>query len=297
MKNFLVISLFFVSLCISAQRVNITGRIIDAKTNEPVVYANITFLSSSDGTSSLEDGTYGLYVFKSYLDTKVHISCLNYKDTIVLARDLRDATLLMVPKVETLDEVVVSNKKEKEIELDPVKGNIISMHSQGLRMIAKYFPNTKKNKCCHYLTKVTIEFPRRVNKKSKFRFRVFSVDKESGKPKEDLLLKNIPVTITENQKQVTLDISDHYIEMPTNGFFVAFEKLFIPYNKYGASKKPGSGGKGFYSPVIGVTKSRFYKKSINRNFIYTNGNWLELPYTKRGKLKGYVPAISVTLSN
>lgn len=295
MRFAFVLFLLF-SITSNAQRVYLKGKILDHKTKEPVVYANLSFMSSSDGTSTQEDGSYRLYVFKNYLKTKVHISCLNYKDTIVLASQLKEGLVYMTPKTEVLNEVIVSNKKEKEVVLDPVKKGIISMHSKGLRMIAKYFPNTKKNKCCNYLTKVTIEFPRRVNKKSKFRFRIFSVDESTGKPKDDLLMKNIPVTISENQKQVQLDISDHYIEMPDNGFFVAFEKLFIPYNKYGATKEPGSGGKGFYSPVIGVTKSKWYKK-YSRNYIYTKGEWIELPNTKRGRLKGFVPAISVTLSN
>lgn len=285
------------SFHLNAQRVFLKGKVLDSNTQEPVVYANISFLSSTDGISTLENGSYYLSVLKKNLKSKVHISCLNYKDTIVNATDLIDATIFMQPKIEVLQEVVISNTKQKQVELDPVKGSIISMHSKGMRMVAKYFPNTKKNKCCSYLSKVTIEFPRRVNKKSKFRFRIFSVEKNSGKPLEDLLLKNIPVTITENQKQVELDISNQYLEMPKEGFFVAFEKLFIPYNKYGAKNEFGDDDKGFYSPIIGVTKSRFYKRDVSRNYIYTNGKWLELPFTKRGRLRGYVPAISVTLTN
>ena len=169
------------------------------------------------------------------------------------------------------------------------------MHSRGLRMVAKYFPNTRKDDCCPYLKTITIEFPRRSNKQSKFRFRIFDMDEATGKPKSDLLLENIPVTISPDQTQVQLDVTDHNIRMPKNGFFVAFEKLFIPFNKYGKNENDPT-EEGFYSPVIGVTKSRAYRK-YSRNFIFTKGQWLELPNTKRGRLRGYVPAISVTLSN
>lgn len=201
----------------------------------------------------------------------------------------------MNSKTEVLNEIILTRKLEKEIILDPVKKGIISMHSRGLRMVAKYFPNTKKDDCCPYLKTITIEFPRRNNKQSKFRFRIFDVDEATGKPKSDLLLQNIPVTISPDQTQVQLDVTDHNIRMPKEGFFVAFEKLFIPFNKYGKNENDPL-EEGFYSPVIGVTKSKAYRK-YSRNYIYTKGQWIELPYTKRGRLRGHVPAISVTLSN
>lgn len=279
-----------------SQRVVFEGKLLDAKTKEPIVYANISFLNSEKGISTTDAGIFRMFLEKRYLNQKIHISCLNYKDTVVLAKELDKQVFYLRPRTEVLDEILLSRKLEKTIELDPVKGGIISMHSRGLRMVAKYFPNTKKNSCCTYLTRVTIEFPRRINHQAKFRFRVFDVDPNTGKPNNDMLRKNIPVTIKAHQKQVTLDLTDQNIKMPNKGFFVAFEKLFIPFNKYGKDENNPQ-DEGFYAPVIGVTKSHFYKKNISRNFIYTHGQWLELPYTKRGRLKGFVPAISVTLSN
>lgn len=283
--------LLLIPSIIQAQKIEFTGKLLDAKTKAPIVYANLSFLNSEKGISTTEEGIFSMILDKKSLSDKIHISCLNYKDTIVTAQALQKSILYLKPKTEVLDEILLSRKLERTVELDPVKGGIISMHSRGLRMVAKYFPNTKKNQCCSYLTKVTIEFPRRINKKSKFRFRIFDVDVDSGKPKDDLLVKNIPITIKEDQIRLTLDLTDQNIKIPKEGFFVAFEKLFIPYNKYGNEEN------GFYSPIIGVSKSRFYKRNISRNYIYTRGNWMELPYTKRGKLRGYVPSISVTLSN
>ncbi len=291
----LFIVLLFLCNSLFAQNIEFKGKLLDKENNSPVVYANISFLDSEKGISTTEEGTFSMYIQEKALNSKVHISCLNYKDTIVYAKFLLNKVFFLSPKAEILDEVVIQKRLEKSVVLDPVKRGIISMHSSGLRMVAKYFPNTKKNKCCKYLRKVTIEFPRRSNKKSKFRFRIFDVDKKTGKPKSDLLLKNIPVTIDENQTQVELDITDHDIEMPEQGFFVAFEKLFIPFNKYGKDKnKPEE--EGFYSPIIGVTKSKVFRK-YSRNFVYVKGKWMELPFTKKGRLRGYVPAISVTLSN
>lgn len=293
--RYLFVFFFLITYFTNAQRVVFKGQLLDASTKDPVVYANLSFLDTEKGISSNEDGTFRMYLDEKYLSGKIHISCLNYKDTIVQASSLQNTVLYLTPKSEVLNEILLTRKLEQKVVLDPVKKGIVSMHSRGLRMVAKYFPNTKKNKCCSYLTKITIEFPRRKNQQSKFRFRVFGVDEKTGKPASDLLLENIPVTIGEYDTQVELDLTDHNIKMPENGFFVAFEKLFIPYNKYGKNDKDPL-EEGFYSPVIGVTKSRAFKK-YSRNYIYTKGMWIELPMTKRGRLRGYVPAISVTLSN
>ena len=213
---------FLISSFVVAQKIEFTGKLQDKITKEPVVYANLSFLDSEKGISTTEQGDFLMYIDQKDLNSKIHISCLNYKDTIINASALQKNTLFLQPKTEVLNEIILSRKLEKKIILDPVKKGIISMHSRGLRMVAKYFPNTKKNKCCSYLTKVTIEFPRRINKKSKFRFRIFDVDEKTGKPKADLLLENIPVTIKEDQIQVELDITDHNIKMPAKGFFCSF---------------------------------------------------------------------------
>ena len=70
------------------------------------------------------------------------------------------------------------------------------------------------------------------------------------------------MTIGEYDTQVELDVTDHNIKMPKNGFFVAFEKLFIPYNKYGKNENDPL-EEGFYSPVIGVTKSKRSKMKLH----------------------------------
>lgn len=291
----LTLLLFFASSISFAQKTEFKGRLLDKGTNEPIIYANLSFLDSDLGISTTEEGSFTMYIDKRFLNSKIHISCLNYKDTIVVAKDLFNTTLYLNSKIEILDEVVISKKLNRQVVLDPIKRGIQNMHSSGLRMIAKYFPNTKKNACCNYITKVEVQFPKRQNQQSKFRFRIFDRNPTTGFPKEDLLTESIPITIKKGETSVFLDLENYGIEMPENGFFIAFEKLFIPFNEYGEDESNGETGK-FYSPVMGMTKSREYKKVI-RNYIYAKGKWSGLGALNKGVLKGYVPAISVTLSN
>lgn len=288
--------LLFITVQAFGQQNIFKGTLLDAKTKEPVVYANISFLQTIKGISSTEKGTFLMYINPNYLKGKVHISCLSYKDTIVNASDINSKTLFMIPKENVIDEVVISKRVDRSILIDKVKKKVHGVHTAGMRMMAKYFPNTKKNNCCNYISKVNIYFSKRHNKKSKFRIRIFDRDEKTSLPKNDLLNINLPVTISEGQLQTEIDLSNYSIEMPKNGLFIAFEKLYIPFNKYGNHIEGESDLEILYAPVIGFTKYN-YKKPKERTYYYVKGNWRKSEFTKISRFRKFAPAISLTLSN
>lgn len=290
-----VIFLLFLSTNLFSQEVLFKGRLLDAKTKVPVVYANISFLKTSKGVSSIENGTFAMSINQKYLNGNVHISCLNYKDTIVKAATLNATTLLMQPKLNQLEEAVLTKRVNRVFLQDKVKKKVHGVHSAGMRMMAKYFPFDRKNKYCNYLSKVTLYFSKRHNKKSKFRVRVFNRDAITGLPKEDLLNVNLPITISEGQLRTEVDLSNFDIEMPKNGVFIAFEKLFIPFNEYG-KKQVDSDGEVLYAPIIGFTKYN-YRKPKERTYYYVKGNWVKSALNRVSGFKKWAPAISLELTN
>ncbi len=287
--------LLFITVQAFGQQNVFKGKLLDAKTKAPIVYANISFLNTTKGISSTEKGTFLMYINPKYLKGKVHVSCLNYKDTIVNASDINSKTLFMIPKENVIDEVAISKRVDKTILIDKIKKKVHGVHSAGMRMMAKYFPNTKKNKCCNSISKVQIYFSKRHSKKSKFRIRVFDKDEKTGLPKNDLLNVNLPITISEGQLKVEVDLSSYYIEMPKKGLFIAFEKLFIPFNEYG-KKQSESESEVLYAPIIGFTKYN-YKKQKDRTYYYVKGIWTKSALNKISRFRKFAPAISLTLSN
>ena len=289
--------LLLIPTTVFSQRVNFKGKLVDEKTQEPIVYANISFLKSNKGISSNEDGTFSMNLDKKYLESKVHVSCLNYKDTIVFAKDLHQKTLYLKPLNIVLDEIILTKRVEKTIILGEVKGKVQGVHTSGMRMLAKYFPNDKRVKCCNYIETIEIHFAKKNNhrKKAKFRIRIFNKDEKTGLPKEDILNVNLPVEIEEGQKLTSIDISNYNIEMPKNGLFIAFEKLFIPFNEYGQNEKEAE-NEFYYAPIIGYTKYR--KKDRNDNFYtFVKGSWRASPLGKIKMMRKYAPAISLKLTN
>ena len=97
MINKKVFFLLILTSQVFSQKGSFKGTLLDAKTREPVVYANISFLETTKGISSIEDGTFSMYIEQKYLNGKVHISCLNYKDTIIKASALNTNVLFLKP--------------------------------------------------------------------------------------------------------------------------------------------------------------------------------------------------------
>ncbi|MDB2384902.1 carboxypeptidase-like regulatory domain-containing protein [Polaribacter sp.] len=276
------------------QQINFKGTLLDKETKEPIVYANISFLDSDKGISSKENGKFDLIIDKKFLTSKIHISCLNYKDTIVLANDLYKKTVFLTPTIQVLDEIVLKKRVEKSVVLDEVTKKVEAIHSDGMRMIAKYFPNSKKNKCCAYVSEVAIHFSEKHSTQSKFRVRIFDKNPTTGLPENDLLNENLPMVLKPGDLKLTINLEDYNIEMPKNGLFIAFEKLFIPFNEYGENDN-NKNSNSYYSPVIGFTK--YPKKKNNAIYLYVKGEWREVAFTKVKYFSKYAPAISLTLTN
>ncbi len=292
-------TIFFllISTSVFCQKITFKGTLLDKETKRPVVYANLSFFNSNKGISSNEDGTFSMNLPQKYLSSKVHISCLNYKDTIVKASSLQNKTVYLQSKSVMLDEVTISKRVEKSITLGQVKNRVEGVHTTGMRMLAKYFPKDKRAKCCSYLETIEIHFAKknRHRKEAKFRIRIFNKDKTSGLPKEDLLNVNLPVEIKNGQEKVRIDVSNYNLEIPENGLFVAFEKLFIPFNQYGKNEND-SENEFYYAPIIGYTK--YSKKDRNENmYLFVKGSWQLSPLNKVKQMKKYAPAIALKLTN
>ncbi len=293
MRN-LIFFLLIVSQ-LNSQNISFEGKLLDKETKKPIVYANISFLKSNKGISTNEMGVFSMNLDKKFLNFKVHISCLNYKDTIVLASNLYNKTLYLKNNKVLLDEIILRKRLFKQAIIGKVKNNVQGVHTSGMRMLAKYFPKDKRTQCCSYLKDITIHFAKRNQhrKKSKFRIRIFSVDKKTGLPNQDLLNVNLPIKIKQGQSLAKLDVSDYSIKMPNEGVFIAFEKLFIPFNQYGKNESDTE-NEFFYAPIIGFTK--YSKKDRNTNlYYYVKGKWMLSPLMKSKMMRKYAPAIELKL--
>lgn len=192
-----LIFLFFISSQMFSQNVQFKGKLLDKNTNEPIAYANISFVKTNLGISSQVNGVFNLEIDKQLLQEKVHISCLNYKDTIVLAKQVQ-------PKSFELNEIIISKKVDRELVIDKYKRKELNSGYGALKnspwIVTKFFDYNMEYKKTPYLKNATFhigEFPKA--KSGKFRVRFFSVDSLTSKPKDDFIQNQIIVNVKKRE--------------------------------------------------------------------------------------------------
>jgi hypothetical protein len=285
-----------------AQDVLLEGYILDGKNNNPIPYANLSFLNTLKGTSSDEKGHFYIDVPESYVEKKVHISSLGYKDTILPAKTILDnKKILLQEDTYELDEVVVSKSLGDVIILNPVSSyDIKSGFSSSATpwVLATYFPNIGAAK--KYIDKITIHVQNETGFKrtsSKFRLRIYDVDKVTKKPNRDLVLKSIILESTESEDFVSIDLSSIGIKVPQEGIYIGLEWLFLPFNWYANTFEHPISKKKITEDRFAPTFAAVYQKNQNyRTMVYGLGEWSDFSIKAPGNNQNLIPAITLKLS-
>ena len=223
MRFFLII--LFLSSKLVAQDVYFEAVVCDSKTKETIPFVNLSFLNTLKGTSSDEVGHFFMELPYAFLEKQIHISSLGYKDTIVLANTIYNSKRLdIVPESFELNEVVVSESLGNSDVLNPISSYSITSgfsSSSTPWVLALYFPNMGQQS--KYLEKVTIFFQKNLDftrEASKFRIRIYDVNKNTKNPSHDILNKSIVLETATNKDYVSLDVSALHIKMPQDGFYI-----------------------------------------------------------------------------
>lgn len=283
------------------QNIDFDGSVVDSKTNQPIPYVNISFLSTLTGTSTTEDGKFSLEIPKSYLTKKIHVSSLGYKDTILEAKVLYESRLLKMKEASfELEEVVVAKNLGDSQVLNPITSYSITSgfdSSSTPWVLALYFPNIGASK--KYLEKVTVFFREKnefTRNRAKFRLRFYSVNPSTKKPEKDLVQKSIILESVKSYDYTSIDLTSLKLKMPQEGIYVGLEWLFIPYNWYKKDEKDLITNKqrieDRFAPTFGGTYSK------NQNFkvmIYGMGEWREFKVKSKDNNQNFIPAVSAKI--
>lgn len=119
-QNIVFILLLFISASIYAQQEYIAGKLLDSKTQEPVVFANIRIKDRALGIITNVDGSFKIPLkYKEYGDI-IEISSMGYQSKEVLISDFSifEVNILrLTPAILELEEAVimVNSKKRKKL--------------------------------------------------------------------------------------------------------------------------------------------------------------------------------------
>ena len=274
-------------------------KILDAETKYPVSYATISF---GDGQGIFADDEGSFYFTKKlYRDVdSLFISALGFKDLNISTLNL-PKTILMEANIDELDEVVVRAKIDRKFKTETIKPYLDDDYYKCWlptieSEIAVFFPNEddKLKKITSVVFPITLEsvdWEKRHRANAEKRpfstlFKVKFYKNDDGFPGKILNTTNIVFVATEkNGDEFELNVDQHDMFIPENGFFVSLQVLgytdsegkLLPNKKYkeiksvnGIVKIPTN-----FRPLLPFTDEiEGYRTYIKRVFINEN-KWVQ----------------------
>jgi hypothetical protein len=122
-RNFFLFFLTWLSGTLYGQDASIKGKIIDSQTTLPVPFASIKIKARMMGVVSNGNGDFQIPGEYRDMADSIVISCIGYTTKIVSFRDLQDSAFNFIniaPSINSLDEVVVTTKKRKNLSASKV---------------------------------------------------------------------------------------------------------------------------------------------------------------------------------
>lgn len=223
-------------------------RVLDAKTTEPISYANIWIDNKiyttvdSLGYFNSDNKNYQLY----------KISAIGYDDKLV---NTLDNNILLEPKIITLKEIIIYNPNflnVKKIGKATKKGNTIGVNFDAeIHQFIKYIPNNSKNEKLLFINSVSF-YTNTTSKNRKINIIIYSVS-ENGEPNEIINEENIICNLKKGNTLNKIDLKKLKINLPKEGVFIGVQHLLIEDNKYYPSKN--NNNKSFcYEPFLYITE-------------------------------------------
>ena len=219
----LFLALILVGFSLSAQ---IKGVVKDSLTGKPIPYVNIWVENENIGSTSEENGTF--FINTTTNGKKLIFSTLGYEKKIIKASQV--AEVYLKPTSYSLDEVVISKSiGTKSVEIGKTKNEIYQAFDNGPKIDTKFFPYLASYKKTRYLKQVSIYTDSRIED-AIIKIHFYTVD-SNGFPTEELLDKDLVVTVKKGTRTNWFDLTKLNLKFPKNGLFVGFEKLLIEKNK------------------------------------------------------------------
>lgn len=280
--------LLLFSFYVSAQT---KGIVIDSISKKPISFVNIWVQNENIGTTTEENGTFIINAVEN--NKNLIFSALGFEKKTVKAANANEVQLN--PIAYQLEEVVLSRRKQtKELEIGRIPDAIFEAFDNGPRIDVKFFPYSTNYSRIKYIKKVILVTDNRIESAT-IKIHFYSVD-ANGFPGEELLKKDLVVSVQKGVLKTRFDVSDFNLKIPKNGLFVGVEKLLIEKNKIQKpitdlnANKTSSPTK--YAPFV---LYNFVESDLL--FTFSGGKWSRQINEDATKIKAYEPAINLLLTN
>lgn len=299
MKNILFT---FIGTLLALQiQAQIKGTVVNAVDKKPIPYVNIWFENENIGTTADEEGKFALPTPKD--NQSLIFNALGYQNKTILASEI-DAIIYLVPKVFTLNEVVVSSaKKSIEFKIGAFKSNTINTYyGSNINypyLVARYFPHLSQFSNTPFIKSI-MPYCKSDVKDAKFRLRIFEANKD-GLPGNELIKEDIIITVKKGNSKPIIDLTNYNLAFPEHGLFVGLEFMYLVSNKYDFTytiyKTKEKRKVTTFEPSFGTVTGESEEKETWR---FSKGKWYKTNWFNNegqaGKDKDLL-AIEITLTN
>lgn len=266
-------------------------QVVDSLSSEPIPFTHIRIVKRDKNVISNHDGYFFLDTVRFNNDSLI-VSSIGFETKKIAVKNLHSSSkILLMPKPQQLDEVVVIQKKgkyklkklgvtKKPRKLFPQYG----MTSQNGTIQAVYIPNNYS--VPGVLKYVNVYITDRGYPNAYFRIHVYDVSLIEIKPGKELTSSNIVESGTKGNEWVKFDLIDERITIGENGSFIGIEwfenrdsESYQDTLIYKATVTDGDYQK---DTVITKFKSGYGVVLGARNELYQNAKhkiWYKLPFT------------------
>ena len=266
-----------------AQENRITGRIIDAKTKDPVPFASIALREEGTGALTNEYGYFQLAGLEKTSQDSLIVMTLGYDRAAIFIKrgSTEDLIVELKKRVIELGNVVVKGGKVKNLELGSSSNNPGEGMIQGLpgSQYAFFVKNDKKKRLGNVRT-VSFYIGENGFPREPFRVRIYKADGNYNAPNTDLLTENVVVSAPQGGQWYTVDLTPYNISAPEEGFFVAMEWV-VSGDKFFATNFMED-----YTPYGQIMRPTFEFKE-SRTWSYTIGKGWNLLTLANGQGRRY----------
>ena len=279
--------LILLSINLSGQ---IRGTIFDKSSGLPIQYGNVFIKGLDKGATS---DSYGIFIINKVTNNSTLIvSAIGY-ETQEINFNGEDIKIELVPKIYELPEIRVIPKKHKSKLVDGSLNKIkskafVSPTGEYPWILTKFFPYLPEYISTPIISQIKLMTLCHLDSAT-FNIRLIAAD-INGEPGIDLLNNNLIITAKKGENYDPINLMDHQISFPKNGFFVAFEWLILDQNKVQDPKTQ----RAYYNPLLGIIPT----EENNETWMYSKGQWYKskLYVYPNQTLTGQI-AIELTLTN
>ncbi|MCX6280796.1 MAG: carboxypeptidase-like regulatory domain-containing protein [Bacteroidetes bacterium] len=271
MKKYLILIFLFLRQLVPAQQIDVSGIIIDSKTNKIIPFSTVELMKKKLGVAANYQGKFLIQLPNDCINDTLIICSLGYETAHIVVKSLKsnfsNVSILLDPIVYSLKEVEIIGIPAGRYRLgnyeDTKKGYGGWMTDQKSQI--SVFMDCKKYRNAR-IVNASFFISKKIGKpETPFRVRVYNVDPKSGNPGDDLIHESIITHGNRNGGWLTVDLSKYNLKAPADGYFIAIEwidsgeqyyyQTYInPLGKYVTN----------YGPMLSSSKT-----------IKTNNTWLK----------------------